>query len=75
MKDFVLFKARPRHINFISFRMADNADEVVKMLKDMNLNKDVRDVFLQIREYLGFHITSKWPYYYVVCHNRTKVVI
>jgi hypothetical protein len=55
--------------------MADNADEVVKMLKDMNLNKDVRDVFLQITSILGFHITSKWPYYYVVCHNRTKVVI
>jgi hypothetical protein len=55
--------------------MEDNADEVVKMLKDMNLNKDVRDVFLR-NEYLGFHITSKWPYYYVVCHNRThKVVI
>jgi hypothetical protein len=55
--------------------MSDNADEVVKMLKDMNLNKDVRDVFLLQNEYLGFHITSKWPYYYVVCHNRTKVVI
>ncbi len=55
--------------------MEDNADEVVKMLKDMNLNKDVCDVFLR-NEYLGFHITSKWPYYYVVCHNRThKVVI
>jgi hypothetical protein len=55
--------------------MAENADEVVKMLKDMNLNKDVCDVFLFQNEYLGFHITSKWPYYYVVCHNSTKVVI
>ncbi len=40
--------------------MGDNADEVVKMLKDMNLNKDVCNVFLQ-NEYLGFHIASKWP--------------
>ncbi len=74
MKDFILFKVRRGHINFINFRMEDNADEVVKMLKDMNLNKDVCDVFLH-NEYLGFHITSKWPYYYVVFHNRTKVVI
>ncbi len=29
--------------------MTDNADEVVKMLKDMNLKKDVCDVFLQIQ--------------------------
>ncbi len=37
--------------------MEENADEVVKMLKDMNLNKDVCDVFLR-NEYLGLHLNG-----------------